>query len=368
MSKNELNVIDESIKRRGSVLATAQMLDNVQGLQSVAALLKDGADVNARGNSGQTPTFAAAANALNPALSELIAAKADVNAAVDGITPIQNAAMHNNAPGVTLLLAAGAEYDEHTFNMQIMPRGLSYTVAEALAKGLVSLEYILRCVPTFMGMNYKTEPGNKGVRVLQVLSGQPASRAGIRVGDLITAVADSEIKKQDEFDVLMKGYLPCDKITLRVQHHDEEAARDIVFMMGAVGYSLYQLEGLDLMRQRESARLKALHDSTAGGDDAGDEATQQTLAQKAQLSAVIDNVFRLTGGEDPQELLKAVSGYAPKLLTDELVADILKQWKEEESASAAGFPLFVVDCMDSALDEEAMEQLLAALPGRGSCA
>jgi ankyrin repeat protein len=79
-------------------------------LQGVRALLKSGADVNARAGDGSTPLLWAA-HASNVEIARaLVAAKADVEAANDfGVTPLLEASRNGDAPMVDLLLRAGAD-------------------------------------------------------------------------------------------------------------------------------------------------------------------------------------------------------------------------------------------------------------------
>ncbi len=78
----------------------------------ISALVKAGADVNARSNDGATPLhFAAANNSTSEAVSQLLKAGAKANARdKDGRTPLHLAARSNANPEVTeLLLEAGAD-------------------------------------------------------------------------------------------------------------------------------------------------------------------------------------------------------------------------------------------------------------------
>jgi hypothetical protein len=78
----------------------------------ISALVKAGADVNARSNDGATPLhFAAANNSASEAVSQLLKAGAKANARdKDGRTPLHLAAQNNANPEMTeLLLEAGAD-------------------------------------------------------------------------------------------------------------------------------------------------------------------------------------------------------------------------------------------------------------------
>ena len=78
-------------------------------LQAVRALVKSGADVNARSGDGSTPLLWAAHNSNVEIARALIAAEAAVDAANDyGITPLLHASRTGDAAMVDLLLRAGA--------------------------------------------------------------------------------------------------------------------------------------------------------------------------------------------------------------------------------------------------------------------
>ena len=82
---------------------------NAGDLQTVRALIKSGADVNARSGDGSTPLLWAAHNSNDDIARALIAARASVDVANDyGITPLLEASKTGDAAMMELLLQAGA--------------------------------------------------------------------------------------------------------------------------------------------------------------------------------------------------------------------------------------------------------------------
>ncbi|WP_197408795.1 ankyrin repeat domain-containing protein, partial [Chthonomonas calidirosea] len=82
-----------------------------KGLRTVELLLKYGADVDQRDNTGNTALFNACVAFCYPLAEVLVKAKANVNLAEtrQGFTPLYLAVLHDNVPLCRLLLGAGAD-------------------------------------------------------------------------------------------------------------------------------------------------------------------------------------------------------------------------------------------------------------------
>jgi membrane-associated protease RseP (regulator of RpoE activity) len=69
--------------------------------------------------------------------------------------------------------------------------------------------------PAYLGLigDDTPEPG-RGVRVLQVLAGQPAAAAGLRVGDVIVKIDDTPIRTLDDMARALDGKSPGTKLAI----------------------------------------------------------------------------------------------------------------------------------------------------------
>jgi membrane-associated protease RseP (regulator of RpoE activity) len=72
----------------------------------------------------------------------------------------------------------------------------------------------------FLGIAY--EPSDEGATVGQVIEGSPAERAGLRVGDVITAVDDVQLVGPGQLTRLIQAHQPGEKVTLTILRRGDE--------------------------------------------------------------------------------------------------------------------------------------------------
>jgi S1-C subfamily serine protease len=73
----------------------------------------------------------------------------------------------------------------------------------------------------WLGVGVQDSPD--GVLVMEVANGSPADEAGVRVGDVITMIDDTEIDSVDTLLSVLADYAPGDEITLTTTYHDVES-------------------------------------------------------------------------------------------------------------------------------------------------
>ncbi len=73
----------------------------------------------------------------------------------------------------------------------------------------------------WLGVGVQDSPD--GVLVMEVADGSPADEAGVRVGDVITTIDDTEIDTVDTLLSTLAGYAPGDEVTLTTTYRDVES-------------------------------------------------------------------------------------------------------------------------------------------------
>jgi putative serine protease PepD len=78
----------------------------------------------------------------------------------------------------------------------------------------------------WLGVSMSDAPGG-GARVEQTVSGSPAAAAGLRAGDVITAVGDEDIPDGSALSALVEGRAPGDEVTLHVERGGRTVQIDV---------------------------------------------------------------------------------------------------------------------------------------------
>ncbi|HSR48411.1 MAG TPA: PDZ domain-containing protein [Anaerolineales bacterium] len=81
----------------------------------------------------------------------------------------------------------------------------------------------------YLGIAY--EPADEGAAVGQVLDGSPAERAGLRVGDVITAVDGIQLVGPGQLRRLIQAHQPGDKVTLTILRGEDK--QTVVVTLGS---------------------------------------------------------------------------------------------------------------------------------------
>jgi len=66
------------------------------------------------------------------------------------------------------------------------------------------------------------EPGEKGVKITQVMPKSAADKAGFKVNDLVVAIAGKPVEQPDTMIDLIQRYKPGEKVTIRLRRGDKE--------------------------------------------------------------------------------------------------------------------------------------------------
>ncbi len=116
--------------------------------------------------------------------------------------------------------------------------GLGFAIpsntVKAVAQQLIEKGYVER---PYLGINYATItprlasaydlPSDHGVYVQQVVSGSPASAAGLREGDIITAINDQTIDEDNPLNNVLWRFHVGDEVRLTILRQGEELSVDV---------------------------------------------------------------------------------------------------------------------------------------------
>jgi S1-C subfamily serine protease len=109
-----------------------------------------------------------------------------------------------------------------------------FAASAALSEGHVKKSARVEAVPreseieapgierAFVGLVLVEEPDGGGVRITQVMSGSPADDAGLKGGDIITAIDGRSVKSVDDVQSALENKSPGDKVTFSVRRDDQE--------------------------------------------------------------------------------------------------------------------------------------------------
>ncbi len=207
-------------------------LQNASGLTTAtlgsSASLAVGAGVVGIGNAGGLGGTPSAAGGKVVALNQSITAEDSVTGETRHLTGLvqTNAAIEPGDSGGALVDSAGrvvgvdtAASGTFTFNAQnqgfAVPIGTAMAIATQIENGQSSATVHVGATG-FLGVKLSTTPtqSGTGATVQGVLSGSPAAKAGIRKGDVITAVNGQTASSATGLTDLMTQYHPGDRVTI----------------------------------------------------------------------------------------------------------------------------------------------------------
>jgi S1-C subfamily serine protease len=73
----------------------------------------------------------------------------------------------------------------------------------------------------FVGLALSDEPNGAGVRITQVISGSPADNAGLKQGDVITAVGGRSVSTVDDVQSALENRSPGDRVIFTVRRNGQ---------------------------------------------------------------------------------------------------------------------------------------------------
>jgi putative serine protease PepD len=107
--------------------------------------------------------------------------------------------------------------------------GVGFAVPIDLVKAELSqLESGQSVEHPYLGVSTTSSPsGTPGALVGSVASDSPAASAGLRAGDLVTAIDSTSVTSGDGLVAAIAGHQPGDKVTLTIQHGDQTSHVDV---------------------------------------------------------------------------------------------------------------------------------------------
>jgi putative serine protease PepD len=81
----------------------------------------------------------------------------------------------------------------------------------------------------YLGIQVSDASGNGGAKVDSVVSGSPADSAGLKAGDVITAIGSKQISTADDLTAAVNVYKPGDKASLTVNRSGSTKSISVTF-------------------------------------------------------------------------------------------------------------------------------------------
>jgi putative serine protease PepD len=81
----------------------------------------------------------------------------------------------------------------------------------------------------YLGIHVSDASDNGGAKVDSIVSGSPADKAGLQVGDVITAVGGRAVTSSDELTAAVNSYKPGDKATLNLKRNGSSKSVGVTF-------------------------------------------------------------------------------------------------------------------------------------------
>lgn len=107
-------------------------------------------------------------------------------------------------------------------------RTLELTLGEQNGRAYLG---IVPCPPSRVGVLSLSLAGAQGALIIKVEPDSPADHAGLKVGDVITAVDDQKVTPENDLAEILADYKPNEQVTLSVQSPGEET-REIIVTLG----------------------------------------------------------------------------------------------------------------------------------------
>ena len=157
------------------------------------------------------------------------------------------------------------------------------TEVDPVAVGVVSVptrKVVLKGLPLaaaelarigYLGVGLEAADG-QGVRITQVLPGTPAAKAGLRMHDVITAIAGATVNDPEQFQAQLAKRKPGDAVRLEVQRDGETLDVEATLGQRPAGDNRGELQnhmGSTLSARRSGYPVILTHDSVVRPTDCG---------------------------------------------------------------------------------------------------